>query len=66
MGRSLLNTLYNLNVAEQYTEALREMGYRWGSCRASGWWPASMLHHWGWRLQPGNHCCTKTEKEHGH
>jgi len=27
MGRSLLNTLYNLDVAEPYAEALREMGY---------------------------------------
>ena len=27
MGRSLLNTLYNLNVKEPYTEALRELGY---------------------------------------
>jgi starch phosphorylase len=27
MGRSLLNTLYNLNVAEPYAEALKEMGY---------------------------------------
>ena len=27
MGRSLLNTLYNLDVAGQYTEALRELGY---------------------------------------
>lgn len=30
MGRSLLNSLYNLDVAEPYAEALREMGYRWG------------------------------------
>lgn len=28
MGRSLLNTLYNLDVAEPYAEALREMGYK--------------------------------------
>lgn len=27
MGRSLLNTLYNLDVAEPYGEALRELGY---------------------------------------
>ena len=27
MGRSLLNTLYNLDVAEPYAEALRELGY---------------------------------------
>lgn len=26
MGRSLLNTLYNLDIKEQYGEALREMG----------------------------------------
>ncbi len=28
MGRSLLNTLYNLDVAEPYAEAIREMGYK--------------------------------------
>jgi starch phosphorylase len=28
MGRSLLNTLYNLDVAEPYAEAIREMGYQ--------------------------------------
>eukprot|EP00983_Pelagomonas_calceolata_P032117 1008301-Pelagomonas_calceolata.AAC.16 len=28
MGRSLLNTLYNIDVAENYEEALREMGYK--------------------------------------
>ena len=27
MGRSLMNTLYNLNVKEPYSEALRELGY---------------------------------------
>jgi starch phosphorylase len=27
MGRSLLNALNNLGVVDQYTEALREMGY---------------------------------------
>ena len=27
MGRSLQNTLYNLDVATPYTEALRELGY---------------------------------------
>lgn len=27
MGRSLLNALYNLDVKEQYAEALRELGY---------------------------------------
>lgn len=27
MGRSLLNALFNLNVKEPYTEALRELGY---------------------------------------
>ncbi|GFH29131.1 alpha-1,4 glucan phosphorylase, partial [Haematococcus lacustris] len=27
MGRSLLNTLYNLDVAAPYQEALTEMGY---------------------------------------
>eukprot|EP00210_Caulerpa_lentillifera_P000038 g37.t1 len=27
MGRSLLNTLYNLSVKDSYTEALRELGY---------------------------------------
>jgi starch phosphorylase len=27
MGRSLQNTLYNLDVAGHYTEALRELGY---------------------------------------
>eukprot|EP00210_Caulerpa_lentillifera_P003854 g3681.t1 len=27
MGRSLLNTLYNLDVKDPYTEALRELGY---------------------------------------
>jgi len=27
MGRSLMNTLYNLDVAEPYAEALRELGY---------------------------------------
>lgn len=28
MGRSLLNTLYNIDVHENYEEALREMGYK--------------------------------------
>ena len=28
MGRSLLNALNNLGVVDQYTEALREMGYQ--------------------------------------
>ena len=28
MGRSLLNALNNLGVVDQYTEALREMGYK--------------------------------------
>ena len=28
MGRSLLNALSNLGVVDQYTEALREMGYK--------------------------------------
>ena len=28
MGRSLLNALNNLGVVHQYTEALREMGYK--------------------------------------
>ncbi len=28
MGRSLLNTLYNIDVADNYEEALREMGYK--------------------------------------
>jgi len=28
MGRSLLNTVYNLDVAEPYAEALREMGFK--------------------------------------
>ena len=27
MGRSLLNALFNLDVKDQYTEALRELGY---------------------------------------
>lgn len=27
MGRSLTNALYNLNIAEPYTEALHELGY---------------------------------------
>lgn len=27
MGRSLLNTLYNLDIKDQYTEALTELGY---------------------------------------
>jgi starch phosphorylase len=28
MGRSLLNTLYNIDLAENNEEALREMGYK--------------------------------------
>lgn len=28
MGRSLLNALNNLGVVDQYTEALKEMGYK--------------------------------------
>ena len=27
MGRSLLNTLYNLDIKEPYDEAIRELGY---------------------------------------
>lgn len=47
MGRSLLNTLYNLNVKDQYQEALKELGYdleilaeQVGGARASAFLPA--------------------------
>ena len=34
MGRSMNNALYNLEVKEQFSEALREMGYDLEVCVA--------------------------------